>query len=162
MKNDLDHLRGLFRAILEGLGEMHGLLDREAVALGARDAEELGRIAARKQALVPVLDRLAAAQGQCLGGMGGGEGAASVEAFLSRSGVAGAAVESALAEWREIQRLLQACKRQNEANGAYIALLRRHVEAALSILMGPAYPEATYGPDGAQRRGVYSRRSFSA
>lgn len=153
-------LRDLFRATLDGLREMHGLLEQESVALGGRDAAALERIALTKQELVPILDRLAAEQRRFFAAGPGGTGG--IEAYL-----AGAKPEADLAgalraDWREILRLLAACKHQNEMNGAYIGLLRRHVENALDILHGPAQAEATYGRDGVKRRGgVHSRRFYA-
>lgn len=165
MPNHPEHLRELFRATLEALGEMLGLLEREAGALSGRDAATLERIALTKHELVPILDRLAAEQRQCLNAAGITDAAEAggVEAYLARMGVESAPAAELRADWQEIIRLLQACKRQNELNGAYIALLRRHVEHALDILHGPTQAEATYGRDGAKHRGgAYSRRSYSA
>ena len=156
-----EHLRDLFRATLEGLGEMLGLLEQEAMALSARDASALERVVLTKHELVPILDRLAAEQRQCLAVPGAKEDSG-VEAYLASMAVEASRAAGLRADWRELLRLLQACKRQNELNGAYIGLLRRHVEHALDILHGPAQSEATYDRDGAKRRAAYSRRSYSA
>ncbi len=158
MPVDIDQLHGLLRATLENLREMHGLLEQEAEALGTRDAEAMDRIAVKKQELVPVLDRLAAEQRLCLGDS---EDEAGIEACLARAGVHASVADLLRADWREILRLLTACKRRNELNGAYIGLLSRHVETSLDILLGPSQAEATYGRDGVKRRGGVSRRSYS-
>ena len=154
-----EQLRGLFRATLDGLSEMLGLLQQESLALSARDDTALDRIALQKRELTPILDRLAAEQGNCLGLAHAGEG---IEPYLARVGAGAAVAEGLRADWRKLLDLLHACKHQNELNGAYIGLLRRHVEQALEILHGPSHSEATYGPDGAKRRAAYSRRSYSA
>lgn len=161
MNADLEPLRELFRHTLDALDEMLGLLQAEAEALGIRDAAALERIAQQKQELVPILERLTAAQRDCLG-------VAPVQAiedgigdFLARTGADPATAGPLRADWQAILAAARACQRQNEHNGAYIGLLRRHVETSLDILHGPSQAEATYGPDGAKRRNGYARRSYS-
>lgn len=155
-------LHDLFSQTLDGLGEMSRLLEEEARSLAARDTEALELTASKKQKLAFLLNDLAARQNHLVRACGfqGNEGG--VAAFLDRLDPESPQTRALLAEWREIVRLGSACRKQNELNGAYIALLQRHIDSSLNFLHGASSADATYGPDGSTRRGETSRQSFSA
>lgn len=140
------------------LGRMLELLEREAGFLSARDAGGMLRIAEHKRQLAPLLDDLAIRRRELLGDV---PGRAAMDRFLDDQGIAGAERETVRAEWERLETLVQSCRRQNEINGTYIGLLRRHVETTLDILGGPANLDATYGPDGTKRRTGRARHSYS-
>lgn len=158
MATKLGHLRGLFDRLRDGLEKMLALLEQEAACLEARDASGMERIAGEKLRLAPQLEEMAGHHREHLDL---GDAEAGVEWLLDGAGGTVAEQDALRDQWRHIVRLTQACRRQNGINGAYIGLLRRHVEGTLQILAGAAAGEATYGPDGATRRGGLSRHSFS-
>ncbi|MGX2040126.1 flagella synthesis protein FlgN [Methylocaldum sp. MU1018] len=161
MSAHLQDLRELFRQTLAGLGEMLSLLEKESDCLAAREAAALELTASNKRKLAFLLNDLAARQSEFVRAHGLPSDEGDIGAFLDRLDSAMPQAEALRSEWREIVRLTSACKRRNELNGAYIGLLRRHVDSSLNFLYGSASADATYGPDGARCRSETSRRSFS-
>lgn len=153
-----DPLHTLFQQTLDALSEMLGVLEAEAEALAVRDSNRLERLAQQKQELVPILERLAAAQRRQLGIAPESAIEAGIERYLAA--VDADTATAIQAAWQAILDHTRACQRQNEHNGAYIGLVRRHVETSLDILQGPAHG-TTYGRDGVKHRGGYGRRSYS-
>jgi flagellar biosynthesis/type III secretory pathway chaperone len=154
-------LHELFRRTLDGLGEMSRLLEEEARCLAARDAAALEAVASKKQKLASVLNEVAVRQNDVVRASGPAAVDGGVKALLDRLDSEHPLTETLRSDWLEIVRLGTDCKKRNELNGAYIGLLQRHVDSSLNFFHGVASPDATYGPDGATRRGKISRRSFS-
>ncbi|HYE33924.1 flagellar protein FlgN [Methylocaldum sp.] len=154
-------LRELFRQMLDGLGGMLSLLEKESECLAAREIEAVEAASSKKQKLAFLLNDLAARQTGFVHAYGLPSDAGNINTFLDRLDSELPEVETLRAEWREIVRLTLACRRQNELNGAYIGLLRRHVDSSLNFLHGFSSAGATYGPDGSRCRGEISRQSFS-
>jgi flagella synthesis protein FlgN len=154
-------LHELFRQMLDGLGAMSKLLEEESRHLAAREAEALKLASAKKQKLASLLDDLAVRQNAFVRTQNVPSDECDIATFLDRLDPELPETESLRSEWREIVRLTLACKRQNELNGAYIDVLRRHIDCCLNFLHGASSVDATYGPDGARRRGTISRQSFS-
>ncbi|MBS1212131.1 MAG: FlgN family protein, partial [Proteobacteria bacterium] len=69
--------------------------------------------------------------------------------------------DSFRSKWSEIKRLAGQCNEINASNGAYIALLRQHVQRSLDVLHGQSHSEFVYGPDGAHHRPATSRKLLS-
>jgi len=154
-------LHKLFHRTLDGLGEMLRLLEEESRCLAAREAEALELTSSRKQKLASLLNDLAARQSEFVRAYDLPFDEGDIGAFLDRLDPEHPETESLRTEWREIVGLTLACRKQNELNGAYIDLLRRHIDSRLNFLHGASSVDATYGPDGTRRRGAISRQSFS-
>jgi len=161
MSAHVRELQDLFRQTLDRLGEMSELLEEESRCLAAREAEALEQTSAKKRKLASVLNDLAVRQSEFVRAHGLSPDEGDIAAFLDRLDSGLPETAALRSGWREIVRLTLACRRQNELNGAYIGLLRRHVDSSLNFLLGASSAGATYGPDGSTRRGDVSRRSFS-
>lgn len=140
------------------MSRMLKLLKDEVGLLSTRDATGIERVAEAKRILTPTLDELAEQRRLLLGETVGEEALA---CFLADQAIDPTERSRLLGEWREVERLVRDCRRQNDINGTYIGLLRRHVETSLDILGDSGRLDATYGPDGTKHRPGRPRHSYS-
>lgn len=114
--------------------------EHDAVANG--DADKLETLLAEKQPLIQQLE-------QCW---------RRHSALLVDAGVALDRIEQGLlqlsngealgAVWIRLRDAIASCREQNQRNGRLVAFRRRKTEQALSILLGGASGNESYGPDG--------------
>jgi flagellar biosynthesis/type III secretory pathway chaperone len=146
---------------LAGLKCMKRALEQEESALRLRDAAALDKSTRDKEILAGGLNTLAQKLEALLRAQGappGLKGVARLLAQLPETEPASAVLRKG---WREIVGLMNACRKLNEINGAYIGLLRQHTQRSLDILHERSSQDMTYGPDGLGRRAKASRKLVS-
>lgn len=114
---------------VKAAGHLLRLLEDEFEALQGRDPERLLAAVAAKERCARSLERLTRRHRSLLD-----------------SGPAGDPARETLG--RELQRLAEACRRQNAANGRLVEARRRHAEQALAILRGQPPEPGGYDPRG--------------
>jgi len=155
-------LRDLFEPTLAALQQMQQVLEQEALSLKDRRAEALEESTRQKELLANDLDALAKRQTNFLRAQDLPIGEESIETILPTWPSTDPATSGTWAIWQEIKRLTATCRQLNEANGAYIGLLRQHVQRSLEIIHGQASQDVVYGPDGVGHRPASSRKLLSA
>lgn len=151
-----------FRAICEpmhgAIAELLDALAQEAACLGQRDPLRLSEIADHKSRLVDLINDLTRRQQLWLQE----HSYSNVDELLTKIASDDDPMDTTVRTlWDEIMQMGKACKKQNELNGAYLDLLRQHVDRALDIIYRQN-GQTTYGPDGAARISKGSvRTSFS-
>jgi flagellar biosynthesis/type III secretory pathway chaperone len=65
------------------------------------------------------------------------------------------------ATWQQIAALAKECEELNDLNGAYVGLLRQHVQRSLDALHDRPSQNLTYGPDGVGQRPTSTRKLLS-
>jgi flagellar biosynthesis/type III secretory pathway chaperone len=154
-------LRDLFAQTLAELQQMQLVLEQEALGLKDRDAEALEKSTRQKQALAYNLEALSERQENFLRAQNLPAGKEGIESILYAHPSTNPATSSMRAIWRDIQNLTAACQKLNEVNGAYIGLLRQHVQRSLDIVHGQSSQDVVYGPDGIGHRPTSSRKLLS-
>lgn len=156
-----DALRETLTQILAELQRMQLVLEREALALKDRNAEILEQSAQEKQALTYTLDALSQRHAEILRMRDLPAGKEGIERLLSALPPSAPAALNLVTIWQDVQFATARCRKLNEANGAYIALLRQHVQRSLDVIHGQPSQDFVYGPDGVGRRPMSSRKLLS-
>ncbi len=124
-----DELNRVLAQEIQAAGHLLRLLEDEHAALRGDDPDRLLEAVAAKERCAQSLERLTRRHRALLAGR-----------------AADTVPEDALGE--ELQRLAEACRRQNAANGRLVEARRRHAEQALAILRGQSPGTAGYDPRG--------------
>jgi len=154
-------LHDLFTQILAELRLMQLVLEQEALGLKDCNAEAVEKIAQEKQARAHKLDTLAECQEHLLRTLNLPAGKEGVECLLSNLLQTDPTTRNLTTIWQDLQNTTVQCRKLNEANGAYIGLLRQHVQRSLDIVHGQPSQDFVYGPDGVGRRPMPSRKLLS-
>lgn len=132
----MDHLSQSLIAVLNEqircAEAMLSTLGRENQALLANDSESLNAAGADKARLVETLETLESERRTLT---------EAIEATLMPAETAETPA------WRELLKLVAACKAQNQRNGALVKARAEHVRQALKVLRGSQDPEC-YNPTG--------------
>jgi len=157
MSPESGDLQNRLNDILRSIDEMHQVLQQEAEVLTARDSAALHQICERKEGLARSINASTSALAESLTERGLPPIAELTEA-LKESGKAGAQLH---ATWQKIAGLARQCEELNDLNGAYVGLLRQHVERSLDVFHDRPAQATTYGPDGVGQRPATSRKLLS-
>lgn len=147
----------LFEQILAKLQQMQELLEQEALNLKSRDAEALQKTTRQKEILANDLDALARRQEVFLFA----NHLEGIDRSLSVPLATDSQITAIRQTWQVIRDLTHTCQRLNEANGAYIGLLRQHVQRSVDILYGQSSQDVVYDRDGVSHRSASSRKLLS-
>jgi flagellar biosynthesis/type III secretory pathway chaperone len=150
----------LFAKYLQSIGEMQGILEQEKKDLGVRDTRALERTIKAKESLAESINGLTDAQQKLFRTHNLPTGRESLERLLATL-PNDPPTDALRSKWSEIKRLTAQCNEINAANGAYVALLRQHVQRSLDVLHGQSRAEFVYGRDGSPHRPAASRRLLS-
>ena len=160
--SDLYHtLDAFFQQLLEHLEQMQSLLEKEAEQLSLRESDALTHAVKAKEALAERINEVTHAHYQVLGKHGLEASKQGLEQLLSALSPEHPKTRVLFERWTEVKRITAHCNRLNQSNGAYLGLLRQHVNRSLDIIHGHSQQEAVYGPDGISRRTGSSRRLLS-
>ena len=154
-------LDAFFLQLLQHLQQMQGLLETEAEQLSHRESDALTRSVKAKEALAERINSITQTHYQVLGKHGLEANKQGLEQLLSALSPDHPKTRDLSKRWAEINRVTAHCNQLNQSNGAYIGLLRQHVNRSLDIIHGHSQQEAVYGPDGISRRTGSSRRLLS-
>lgn len=157
MSLDIPATQARLEELLSRIGDMRSLLQREEEVLSARDAAQLDEVTAIKEQLARTINKLS----QSLSDELKRRGLPAMPACLDLLTPSEPKRALLAATWQEIAALAAECERLNEANGAYITLLRQHVQRCLDVLHERPAHSLTYGPDGVGQRPAASRRLLS-
>jgi len=157
MRLDIAPTQGRLDELLERIADMLALLRSEEKLLSARDAAALETLTQTKEDLARTINQLSGDLNDDLREQGLPPFPACLET-LPRSE---ASVRQLASTWQKLAALAKQCEQLNETNGAYIVLLRQHVERCLDILHERPAENLTYGPDGVAQRPAASRRLLS-
>lgn len=154
-------LRDLFDQTLAELQNMRLVLEHEITTLKGSDAKVLEHVTKQKERLANSLDKLIRRQEDVLRAHKLPAGKEGIERILSMLPPSDPAANALHARWQEIKNLTSDCQKLNEVNGAYIGLLRQHVQRSLDIIHGQSSHDVVYGPDGVGHRTPSSRKLLS-
>lgn len=157
MSPDSGDLQNRLEDILHSVGDMLKVLQREAEVLGSRDAVALQSLSEHKENLARHINQQTAALGKSLAD-NGLPPMAELAVAVRGSGKTGAQLD---ATWQKIATLAKQCEELNDLNGAYVGLLRQHVQRSLDALHDRPAQDVTYGPDGVGQRPATSRKLLS-
>jgi flagellar biosynthesis/type III secretory pathway chaperone len=157
MSLDIPATGARLEELLSRIRDMWLLLQREEEVLSARDAALLDQVTATKEQLARTINQLSLALSDELKRLG----LPAMPACLDLLPSSDPGRACLAATWQEIAALAAECERLNEANGAYITLLRQHVQRCLDVLHERPAHNLTYGPDGVGQRPATSRRLLS-
>jgi flagella synthesis protein FlgN len=154
-------LEDLLTQIVAELRQMQRVLEQEGRGLKDRNADLVESSARAKQTLAQKLDALAGHQEVLLRSQNLPAGKEGMERLLSGFPPTDPSVRDLMMLWKDLQHSAAHCRKLNEANGAYIGLLRQHVQRSLDIIHGQPAHGLVYGPDGVGRRPTASRKLLS-
>lgn len=123
---------------LDAAHSLLATLERERTALTALDAEAIDAAGTAKLAQLREIEALESDRTTLLEMYD-----VEPESFTGLDGSGDLATA-----WQRLLQLLKRCRLLNESNGALVALQRRQVQQALTLLSGAAPEAEIYGPDG--------------
>lgn len=157
MSLDFPATQARLEELLSRIGDMRSLLQREEEVLSARDTALLDEVTVAKEQLARTINQLSLALSDDLKR----RGMPAMPACLDMLPGSDQGRARLAATWQEIAALAGECERLNDTNGAYITLLRQHVQRCLDVLHERPANSLTYGPDGVGQRPATSRRLLS-
>jgi flagella synthesis protein FlgN len=148
------NLQACLAGLLDEMQGMEQVLIRESECLRTRDTRGLSQVSSAKEQLAQRIALWTESQSDFFrnGGL------SSIGSLLAGP----AAQDPVLAGMcRKLSDLVESCRTWNETNGAYLGLLRNHVQKSLDILHERSPQDFTYGPDGIGKHHSSSRRLLS-
>lgn len=141
---DAAHLLALLSREIELARQLLNALEQEHDALEQHSASAIQAALELKTERLAQFERSETERRRALSSLDIADNRGAIDAYFADQ----AKEMPALAQlWTELLDLAEACRRQNQSNGALVDTQRRHVQRALDILRGE--PDATtYGPDG--------------
>lgn len=157
MSRDIADIQQRLDDILSSIANMKQVLRKESDVLSARDAARLQALSDAKESLARNINQQTDALNELLSNRGL-PAIRELAPAVRNTGEAGARID---ATWQEIAALAKECEEQNDLNGAYVGLLRQHVQRSLDVLHDRPAQDITYGPDGVGQRPASSRKLLS-
>lgn len=136
---NIDDMTRLLDRQVEALTVVLDVLEQERTALAERDVDAVARLSERKHGSLAAVDELETRRREIAPSL------AAMEMLTEVPNVA--------RRWEKLLDLTRRCRELNDGNGRLIRRQQRRVESTLQLLRGGESPrEATYGPDGENRR----------